>query len=87
VSSYESGEIFVVCPQNTSRKKIFEAVRSYAQEKLERPIITLSNYSYQTEKKWRERAEKDREFELAVDDILLDYKPVARVRQNTRTGK
>lgn len=69
VSSYESGEIFVVCPQNTSKKKIFEAVRSYAQEKLERPIITLSNYSYQTEKKWRERAEKDREFELAVDDI------------------
>ena len=61
----------MVCPQNTSRKKIFEAVRSYAQEKLERPIITLSNYSYQTEKKWRERAEKDRELQEQESDVSL----------------
>ncbi len=69
VSSYESGEVFVKCPRNTSKEKIFQAVRSYAQEKLERPIITLSNYTYETESCWRERAEKDRDFELAINDI------------------
>jgi hypothetical protein len=69
VTSYEGGQVFVEASRNASKEAIFQAVRSYAQEKLERPIITLSNYSYETEKKWRERAEKDREFELAVNDI------------------
>jgi hypothetical protein len=69
VSSYESGEIFVECPQNTSREKIFQAVRSYTQEKTERPVVTLSNYSYETEREWKKRIEQDRDFELAINDI------------------
>ena len=71
VSSYESGEIFVVCPQNTSRGKIFEAVRSYTQEKTERPVITLSNYSYETESKWQKRklASEERGEGFLWDDI------------------
>lgn len=69
VTSYEGGQVFVYAPRNASKEDIFQAVRGYTQEKLERPVVTLSNYSYETESCWRERAEKDRDFELAINDI------------------
>lgn len=56
------GQVFVECPRSTSKEDVFQAARGYFQEKLERPIITLENYTYETESEWMKRkiADMDR---------------------------
>jgi hypothetical protein len=59
VYSYESGSVFVKCPRGTRRKRIYQAVREYAQDRLNRPVFSLSNYTYETRSEWGTRAAKE----------------------------
>jgi hypothetical protein len=82
VTSYEGGQVFVEAPRNTSKEAIFQAVRSYVQEKTGKPITSLSNYTYGTESEWQKRklASEERGEGFLWDDI-----PVITIE--TRTQK
>lgn len=82
ITSYESGQVFVEAPTNTSRNEIFQAVREYVQEKTKQPVITLSNYTYETESEWKNRKLQDEEKGLR---FVWDSIPVITLQNGGRS--
>jgi|GEM_PF-6485043 len=83
VTSYEGGQVFVEASRNASKEDIYQAVRGYIQEKTRKPIMSLSNYTYETESEWQKRklASEERGEGFLWDDI-----PVITIETRTQSN-